>query len=110
MLTLSEFLRLADETGEPITWEPAKQTSAPVAIEKAIVQSTSKSSEAIVNAYGVNGVSVQIAVNALPEAPQKFDTITTAESERFIVDTVIKHKERGNGAVSSYTCYCKGKF
>lgn len=110
MLTVAEFALLAAETGEPITWNPAKQTHAPQAIARAIVQSTSKSSEAIINAYGVNGVSVQIAVTDLPTPPLKFDEFTTADNEKFVVDTVIEHKARGVGSISSYTCYCKGKF
>ena len=61
------------------------------------------------NAFGVNGVSIQLAADALPIAPEKFDTFTDTNGARHVVDTVVKHEARGTGAAVSFTCYAKGK-
>lgn len=107
MLTLNEFRILANATGEPVSWVQAKAPNQNAAVNRAIVQSTSKSSEAIINAYGVNGVSIQVAAADLPIAPVKFDTFVVG-SNNYVIDTPIAHKERGTGAVIYYTCYVKG--
>lgn len=109
MLTLAEFQALANATGSPVNWSQAKAPNQTAAVSKAIVQSTKKSEEPIVNAYGVNGKSVQVAVTDLPVAPEKFDTFTDAYGARYVVDLVVTHAARGSGEIVSFTCYSKGK-
>lgn len=108
MLTLAEFRTLANATGIPAVWEQAQAPNQTAAIGKAIVQSTSKAAEPIVNAYGVNGKSIQVAAADLPTAPLKFDAFVV-QGNRYVIDTVIEHKERGTGAVIHYTCYSRGR-
>lgn len=108
MLTAAEFSRALALLGVPVTWTQAKAPNATESI-RAIVQSTAKAQEAIVNAFGVNGVSIQVAADALPTAPEKFDSFTDANGARHVIDTVVKHEARGSGALVNFTCYAKGK-
>lgn len=108
MLTLNEFKTIVNVQGKPLTWAQAKPPHATASV-KGIVQGTSRSPENIVNAFGINGTSIQVAVDALPVAPEKFDVFTNANGERFVVDMVDKKEARGTGAPVSFTCYSKGK-
>lgn len=109
MLTLAEFRLLANATGQPVTFTQAKAPNASASISRAIVQSTRKSAEAIIQAYGVNGISVQVAADDVPVEPIKFDSFLLANGDRFVIDTVITHSERTSGVDTHYTCYCKGR-
>lgn len=109
MLTLREFLQLAKITGAPMTWTQAKEPKLSVTLAKAILQSTKKERDTIVNSYGLNGHSIQVAKRDLPVAPEKFDRFTDNEGNHYVADTVVTHKERGTGLVTHYTIYCKGK-
>lgn len=109
MLTLPEFKTLQKYHGLPLTWAQAKAPNQSALVAKAIRQSTSKAAEAIVNAYGVNGQSIMVAAQDLPEAPVKFDSFTDTNGEKYVVDSVIHHNERGSGELIYFTCYCKGK-
>ena len=106
MLTATEFQTLINITGEPVEVHQAKP---PKTVSKvpAIVQSTSKSHETIVAAYGLGGKSFQFA--SADVVPTRLDQIILASGERFTIDEVVKHYERGTGALSSTTCYCKGR-
>lgn len=109
MLTLTEFKMLAKATGQPVTWTQAKAPNATATIARAIVQSTAKATESIINAYGVNGTSIQFSVADVPVEPEKFDAVVNATGERFVINDVIKHFERQSGALIYFTCYSKGK-
>jgi hypothetical protein len=108
MLTAPEFAHLVQTLGQPMTWQQGKppHDSASITV---IVQSTAKAQEAIVNAFGVNGVSIQLKVDSIPIPPEKFDIFTDANGHRYVIDTVVKHESRGSGALVSFTCYSKGK-
>lgn len=108
MLTAAEFKQLLNVTGKGMTWTQAKEPHATQALT-VILQSTSKSQEAIVNAFGINGTSIQLAADALPVPPEKFDTFVDMNGHRYVVDVVIPHEARGTGAHSHFTCYSKGK-
>lgn len=108
MLTAAEFAQLLKHTGKPVTWVQAKPAHASATVQ-AVVQSTAKAQESIVNAFGVNGVSIQVAADALPMPPEKFDSFVDPLGARHVVDTVVKHEARETGAAVHYTCYCKGK-
>lgn len=109
MLTLAEFRTLANVLGVPVTWSQAKVPNAVAIVPKAIVQTLTKAAETIINAYGVNGFSVQVAANDLPVAPEKFDTFIDAEGRKIVIDTVVAYEERGTGVITHFTCYAKGK-
>lgn len=104
----SEFAMLLQVTGRPVTFHQIKPPQA-VTNVRAIVQSNIKSSEAIVNAYGVGGRTIQIAANALPTPPEKFDIVTDANGERWVLELVVPKHAEGSGAVVSYTCFSKGR-
>lgn len=106
MLTAPEFSRLLGVFGETVE---VHQTKAPKKTYniKAIVQSTSKAHEQIVQAYGVNGMSFQFA--AVDHVPDRLDTIVLSGGEKYTIDSVVKHFERGTGKLASTTCYCKGR-
>jgi hypothetical protein len=108
MLTLSEFKQLLAVTGSPITFTKVKVPSVTVNT-RAIVQSTSKAPDAIINSFGVNGVGFQIAADALATPPEKFDTIVDADGHRYVVEAVVAHHSRGAGTPSSYSLYAKGR-
>ena len=106
MLKAAEFRQLLDATGQMVEHHQAKPPSA-VTNVKAIVQSTSKAAEAIVNTYGVNGFSLQIS--ALDLTPSKLDQFVLATGERLTIADVVPHHERGSGTLSSFTCFVKGR-
>lgn len=108
MLTAAEFNTLLNATGVPVTWQQAK---APAAVKtiKAIDGTISKYNEALINTYGVGGKAIQVAASSIPVEPVKFDVFVSAVGERYVVDSVVVHKERNTGRVISFTCYCKGK-
>jgi hypothetical protein len=108
MLLAGEFASILAALGQPVTWTQAKAPHATATI-RAVVQSTAKSQEAIVNAYGINGRSFQVAAGATVSPPEKFDVFTDAQGNRFVIDTVVEHQARGAGASTSFTCYCRGK-
>jgi hypothetical protein len=108
MLTLAEFKQLLAVTGSPVTFTKVKDPAVTVNI-RAIVQSTSKAPEAIINSFGVNGVGFQIAADALDTAPEKFDVIVDADGHRHVVESVVTHHSRGAGTPTSYTLYAKGR-
>jgi hypothetical protein len=108
MLTSAEFAQLLAATAQPVTWTQAKAPHATANV-RAIVASTAKAQENIANAYGVNGRSFQFAANALPVPPEKFDVITDAEGNRYVLDAVVVHQARGTGAITSHTCFAKGR-
>jgi hypothetical protein len=108
MLTLGEFKELLAATGSPVTFTKVKAPSVTTSI-RAIVQSTSKASEAILNSFGVNGVGFQIAADALDVPPEKFDVIVDADGHRHVIETVVTHHARGAGLPSSYSLYAKGR-
>ena len=108
MLTAAEFKQLLANTGRLLVWVQAKPAHASASVQ-GIVQSTAKAQESIVNAFGVNGTSVQIAADALPIPPEKFDSFIDGNGTRYVIDTVVKHEARGTGAAVSFTCYAKGK-
>lgn len=110
MLTAAEFSQLAALTGEPVTFAQVKPPKAQVAISRAIVQDLSRAPEIIVNTYGPNGKSIQIAAADLGgTVPEKFDVITRANGERYVIDLVNQEHARVTGAVTYYVAYCKGK-
>ena len=106
MLIASEFRQLLNVVGQTIEHHQAKPPQT-VTNVKAIVQSTSKAAEAVVNTYGVNGFSIQ--VSALDLTPLKLDQFVLATGERLTIADVVPHHERGTGKLSSFTCYVKGK-
>lgn len=106
MLTAVEFKQLLGVTGQPIEHHQAKPPQT-VKNLKAIVQSTSKAAETIVNTYGTNGFSIQVAASDV--TPKKLDQIVLPTGERLTIADVIPHHERGSGVLASYTCYVKGK-
>ena len=106
VLTAAEFGQLLSVVGEPVTFRRAKAPGASITVQ-AIVQDTSKAAEPIVNAYGVSGRSVQFYVAGV--APEKFDRITRANGEELVFDVVNPQAQRGNGLVSYYVAYAKGK-
>lgn len=108
MLTAPEFKQLLNVTGKTLAWTQAKEPRATLNVI-CILQSTSKAAEVIVNAFGINGTSIQLAADALPVPPEKFDTFTDANGHRYVIDVVIPHEARGTGALVSFTCYSKGK-
>jgi hypothetical protein len=92
-----------------MTWKQAKQPKQSQLVPLTVRQSTSKSAEAIVNSYGVNGQSFMLHVDDVPEMPVKFDSFTDANGEEYVIDSVIHHHERGSGVLVYFTCYSKGK-
>lgn len=106
MLLASEFATLLNTVGEPVTVHMAKPPKT-VTKAKAIVQSTSKAHEAIVQAYGVDGKSFQFA--AVDIVPNRLDQIHLASGEKYTIDEVVKHFERGSGNLAHCTAYCKGR-
>lgn len=106
MLLAAEFQSLLNMVGEPVEVHQSKPPQT-VSKVKSIVQSNSKSHETIVAAYGLGGKSFQFA--AADVVPTRLDQIILASGERFTIDEVVKHYERGTGALSSTTCYCKGR-
>ena len=108
MLTLAEFRTLLAQTGRQVTWHQAKAPQTVQAVQ-AIVSSTSKAPEMIVNAFGINGWQCQVAAADLPVPPEKFDQFTDADGERYTIDIVIPKHQRGTGLVVSFTCYAKGR-
>lgn len=109
MLTLAEFNLLAQAVGVALVWRQAKAPFGSVTAPQAILQSTSKNNEAMINAYGVSGWSIQIAAGVLPVDPEKFDAFFDVAGNTYIVDTVVAHKERTTGVVTYFCCYGKGK-
>ena len=106
MLKAAEFKQLLDVVGQPVEHHQAKPPST-VTNAKAIVQSTSKAAEAVVNTYGVNGMSFQFA--AADVTPHKLDRIKLATGEVYTIADVVPHHERSTGTLASFTCYAKGK-
>ena len=106
MLLATEFRQLLNAMGEPAEVHMAKPPKT-VTKTTAIVQSTSKAHESIVQAYGVDGKSFQFA--AADVVPSRLDQIVLATGERYTIDSVVKHFERGSGALSSVTAYVKGR-
>lgn len=106
MLAPAEFKVVLDAVGEPVEVHMAKPP-ATVTKAKSIMQSTSKAHESIVAAYGVGGKSFQFA--ATDVVPNRLDQILLTSGERFTIDEVVKHFERGTGTLTSTTCYVKGR-
>lgn len=109
MLTKAEFKELKKHTGVQVTWLQAKPPEQSGVIDKAIVQNNRREADAIINAYGINGVNIQVDVDDVPVIPEKFDVFTDVIGQRHVVDTVIAHRARDTGVIRSYTIYCKGK-
>src|SRR3954468_18617393 len=109
MLTPDEFHFLAKHLGEPLTFRQTKAPQTVLAIPFAILQDLSRAPEMIVNAYGVNGRSVQFAAaDFVGFAPERFDVIERSNGERYTLDAVHAEHARG-GAISYFICYAKGK-
>ena len=106
MLTAAEFNQLLAQTGEPVTFTQAKAPRLTVAT-RAIVQDMGRAPEAVVNAYGLTGRSVQMTLAGLTVPPEKFDTITRSNGERITLDIVNPEHARGSGTVSYYIGYGK---
>lgn len=102
------LVSLVDALGQAGTHIQAKapQTSTPLA--RVLTQSTSKSTEAIVQAYGVNGREFVFLSDALPLTPERFDAIQIG-GERYALDTVVPLHEDGTGLLMGWRCYAKGK-
>lgn len=107
MLTAAEFNNLLAALGEPVTFRQAKAPSTTYNI-RAIVQDMGKAPEAIVNAYGLSGRSVQFVASGFTVAPEKFDSVTRASGERITFDLILPQAERGTGVVTHYVAYGKG--
>lgn len=106
MLLANEFQQLLNMVGEPVEVHMAKPPKT-VTKAKSIVQSTSKAHESIVQAYGVDGKSFQFAASEI--VPVRLDQIVLATGEKYTIDSVVKHFERGTGNLASVTCYVKGR-
>lgn len=109
MLLATEFRQLLNTMGEPAEVhmaKPPKTVTKTTAIVQS-VKSNSKAHESIVQAYGVDGKSFQFA--AADVVPSRLDQIVLATGERYTIDSVVKHFERGSGALSSVTAYVKGR-
>lgn len=109
MLSLDEFKQLLAASNPQ--WADFRMAKAPGTVTPVmvLVSGTSRErSEVIVNAFGVNGVSFQIAADALPTAPEKFDAIEI-NAHKYVIDMVVEKRCRRTGAVSSFTMYAKGK-
>lgn len=106
MLAPAEFKVILDAVGEPVEVHMAKPPKT-VSKVKAVMQSTSKAHESIVAAYGVGGKSFQFA--ATDVVPNRLDQVILNSGERFTIDEVVKHFERGTGTLTSTTCYVKGR-
>ena len=106
MLTLAEFNAIIAAVGEPVTFRQAKAPNATYSIN-AIVQDMGRAPEAIANAYGLTGRSVQFAITGFAVAPEKFDQITRASGEKIILDLVNREATRGSGAVAYVVAYGK---
>jgi len=109
VLIKSEFVELKKHLGQQMTWTQAKAPQQTAVVDKVIFQSTKRENDQIVNAYGINGVSLQFDADDLPIKPEKFDSVLDLQGVKFIIDLVIIHRSRVDGSVVSYTCYCKGK-
>lgn len=106
MLTATEFNQLLATVGEPVTFVQAKPPAASVTT-RAIVQDMGRAPEAVVNAYGLTGRSVQMNMTGLAVPPEKFDAIIRSNGERITLDIVNPEHARGSGAVSYYIAYGK---
>lgn len=109
MLIASEFAELKKHLGQQMTWTQAKDPQQTQVVDKVILQSTKRENDQIVNAYGINGISLQFDAVDLPIKPEKFDAVVDLQGVKYIIDLVITHRSRADGSVVSYTCYCKGK-
>ena len=102
MLSAGEFNQLVNAIGINAIWHQAKaDTDTPVKVVFSII---SKKEETLVNAYGINGVQIQVAATA---TPIKFDEFKV-NGESYTVDDVVPKHERGTGTITSYTCYARG--
>lgn len=108
MLTAGEFGQLLAIVGEPVTFHQAKAPQAVQAI-RAIVQSNAKAPDSVINSFGVNGRTVQMAAAGFAVPPEKFDWVTLANGERWVFEMVDPQHERGSGAITYWIGYCKGK-
>lgn len=109
MLTPTEFDFLARRTGEPLTFTQVKAPGNSISIPYGIVQDLSRAPEMIINSFGINGRSIQIAAADFGAViPERFDVIERANGERYTLDAVHAEHQRGGG-VSYYICYAKGK-
>lgn len=106
MLAPQEFAQLLMVVGEPVTFTQVKSPHLTVSTQ-AIVQDLGRAPEAIVNAYGLTGRSVQMTMAGLTVPPEKFDTITRSNGEVIVLDMVNPEHTRGSGAVSYYIAYGK---
>lgn len=107
MLTAAEFEKLLAQLGEPVVYRQAKAPQATYNI-RAIVQDMGKAPEAIVNAYGLSGRSIQFLASGFTVAPEKFDSITRASGEKITLDLILPRGARDTGVVSHYVAYGKG--
>jgi hypothetical protein len=107
MLTPQEFTQLREVLGVPVTFTSAKPPSVTKNL-KAIVQPINSRDEGLINSYGVGAKTIQILASDLSIAPLKFDTVM-CQNERLVIDTVVNQYVRGNGSISFYLCYVKGK-
>lgn len=108
MLTAAEFNVLLSQVGSPVTFQQAKPPNTTIALN-AIIQPISRSEEALINAFGLTGRSIQFAVSALGGiVPEKFDRVVVG-GETFVLESVVPHHARGTGALTYYVGYSKGK-
>jgi|GEM_PF-4040216 len=99
---------LIQALGQSATHIQAKAPNVETVVPRMLSQSTSKATESIVQAYGVNGREFVLLVTALPQAPERFDAIVTGD-ERYALDTVIPLHEEGTGELMGWRCFAKGK-
>lgn len=107
MLTEAEFRALLAQLGEPIEFRQTKPPAATVSV-RAIVQPPNKGDDALINAYGTNSRSIQIAARDLPFEPVKFDVVVVG-GEHWTLDTVQSQHQRQTGTVTYWLCYAKGR-
>ena len=107
MLTKSEFSTLLKAVGEPVVFTQVKAPNATANV-KAIVEPFRREETELINAYGINGMTVQVLAGDLPITPQKFDTFHLATGKKMTINEPIEQRERGNGNLAYYIIYCKG--
>jgi hypothetical protein len=101
----SEFVQLVRTVGVPVSHVTlAGQRTAITGV----VQSTARGSDAVVNAYGLNGVAVQALAVDLPAPPVKFDSLEV-NGELYTVDSVSAKRETVSGSIMGWVMYCRGR-
>ena len=107
MLTAAEFTQLLNATGVTVSHRQAKPPHTVTQV-KVVPGSVDKRSETLVNAYGVNGRTIELLASALPTPPEKMDQITFG-GEKYTVSDVVPMHERGTGSIISYLMFMKGR-